>query len=165
MRIHHAPNQKARFYPNFCTGKIRAERNFVCVEKIQPARITAGKNANFGGNNHRCGATFGGSVKVWVFARELRFVSSLRARKMWFVHLSFARRSASSTGLQFFPAAANFVRATPTKPHFLRQRGYNQNRPTKRALDLWVRCGFWSIISVPKFFLPVERVSVPPTSQ
>ncbi len=29
-------------------------------------------------------------------------------------------------------------------------------RLTKRALDLWVRCGFWSISSVPNIFLPVE---------
>ena len=36
--------------------------------------------------------------------------------------------------------------------------------PTKRALDLWVRHGFSSIFSIPKFFLPVERISVPPTS-
>ena len=37
-------------------------------------------------------------------------------------------------------------------------------QPTQRALDLWVRCGFSSIVSVPNIFLPVERVSVPPTS-
>jgi hypothetical protein len=33
---------------------------------------------------------------------------------------------------------------------------FPKKRPTKRALDLWVRCGFSSIVSVPNIFLPVE---------